>query len=96
MPKTGSRRFIRVCHEDHWYEITVPQWRAFDLLSPQWMWIKWKVIHFNTRLGLERQGWAEFRNVSGTLQVRLTPLGLIIRDKVELRLAQRRDRELRR
>lgn len=94
MPKTGSKRFIRVNYEDHWYEVTVPQWRAFELLGPGWLWLKWDVIHFNTRLGLQRNGWAEFRSVGGTLQARLTKAGRVVRDKIERRLALRRNREM--
>jgi len=90
--KTGSRKFARVTINSTTYEVTVPQWRALELLSPTWKFFKWRVFHFNTRLGLERQEWAEFRNIEGYLQARLLPAGREIRDEIYRRLAIRQAR----
>lgn len=94
MPGTGSKRFMRFHYCGGYYVVTVPQWRALELLSPNWIFIKWDVLHYNTRLGLERKGWVEFNNVQGFLQARITPVGKAIRDEVYRRIAIRHARAM--
>lgn len=94
MAKTGSRRFMRFHYRGGHYEVTEQQWRVLELLSPNWIFIKWSVIHFNTRLGLKRRGWCEFNNVQGYLHARLSAAGREIRDEVYRRLAIRHARAM--
>lgn len=94
MSRSGSKRFCRLPYCGKVYNITEQQWRTIELLSPNWIFIKGNIIHFSTRLGLQKRGWAEFRRVAGFLQVRLSAAGREIRDEVYRRMAVRHAREL--
>jgi hypothetical protein len=74
-------------------EVTIPQWRMLELFAPIWDYYKADVCHFNTRIGLERRGWAEFKWVQGVLMARLTPAGMEIRDAIHTRRARAKARE---
>lgn len=87
-------RFITVGLAEKRVQINQHQWALLGQLSPHWQWVNRKAISLFTYRSVIRNGWAEGHKLPDRTRMRLTPLGLELRNIIERRLAHRKRREI--